>query len=111
MVFIFERESMVGGDVKADCVNVVVASRHPSESVLREFCLSMVTSLFRFFKRFLRRKDFDKFSALFPRYLLSRSLQSRIRSFSLPKSSRNFTKTILNSMKRTRSKLSVLFER
>lgn len=41
---------MVRGDVKTDCVNVVVASRHPSESVLREFCLSMVTSLFRFFK-------------------------------------------------------------
>lgn len=41
---------MVRGDVKTDCVNVVVASRHPSESVLREFCLSKVTSLFRFFK-------------------------------------------------------------
>lgn len=44
----------------------------------------------------LRRKDFNKFSAFFLRDLLSLSLQSFTSFFALPKSSINFTTTILN---------------
>lgn len=93
---------MVGEDVKTIVLTCVVASRQPSGSVLRESCLSVITKSFSLFQKILRRKDFNKFSAL-SLYLIS-ILQSFTRFFLLSKSSINFT-TILNSTKRL--KLSV----
>lgn len=94
---------MVGEDVKTIVLTCVVASRQPSGSVLRESCLSVITKSFSLFQKILRRKDFNKFSAL-SLYLIS-ILQSFTRFFLLSKSSINFTTTILNSTKRL--KLSV----
>lgn len=89
---------MVGEDVKTIVLTCVVASRQPSGSVLRESCLSVITKSFSLFQKILRRKDFNKFSAL-SLYLIS-ILQSFTRFFLLSKSSINFTTTILNSTKR-----------
>lgn len=94
---------MVGEDAKTIVLTCVVASRQPSGSVLRESCLSVITKSFSLFQKILRRKDFNKFSAL-SLYLIS-ILQSFTRFFLLSKSSINFTTTILNSTKRL--KLSV----